>query len=115
MLSSKLLQWEQDLRNTSKSWWSYLDIILAQDEFKDNSELKSERQEIIAVLEAINSNLEKTKIKLSINEPDLSIFSSDDEYEHTMIDRSDENLFKPELDFWELNMLIEDQDSLLDC
>lgn len=101
--------------NTSKSWWSYLDIILAQSEYKGNSELKSERQEIIAFLEVMSSNLERKKIKMSLNEPDLSIFSSDDEYEHNMMDKSDVNLFRPELDFWDLNMLMEDQDSLLDC
>lgn len=36
---------------------------------------------------------------MSLNEPDLSIFSSDDEYEHNMMDKSDVNLFRPELDF----------------
>lgn len=95
--------------NSCKSWWSYLDIILAQTEYKDDSELKAERQEILSTMEDLKSNLRKSKIKQSLNEPDLSIFSSDDECENILTNRYDQDLFKPELDFCELNMLIEDQ------
>jgi hypothetical protein len=114
LVQSKLTRWEQDLMNSCKSWWSYLDIILAQTEYKDDSELKAERQEILSTLEDLKSNLGKSKIKQSLNEPDLSIFSSDDEYENSLTNKYDQDLFKPELDFCELNMLIEDQDSISD-
>jgi len=110
ILKNELKSYHLNRENEIKDWIRHIEALQSWEDYKNDIDLKIEKAELISQLQTFNSSVEKTKLKGSFIHSEFSDFGQDEGRWKSDILKSPATLFKPELDFSDLNLMVKDND-----